>query len=174
MKTPDSCLAEPAKFPLPDGSEAIREIISHIPAGVCVFAGRGAESRCTAANARVAEIIGWDADELAGKSFEDFLPIVHPDDAARCRADMTVTLRKLRSASGTYRIYNRRRQTYDWVRLEGMLTPRPDGSEQACFACSNVNGAQSTEQALDQSREALRSVMQYVPGGVYVYSAEPD
>jgi PAS domain S-box-containing protein len=70
-------------------------------------------------------IFGWDADELATPSFEDWLGAVHPDDRERAQAAVEEAM-----ATGSFPTFEHRIQRPDgetrWARCRGEVTQEAD------------------------------------------------
>mgnify|MGYP003816431183 CR=1 FL=1 len=153
---------------------AIQSTIEMIPVGICVFESDGGRITCVATNRRYSEMVGMEPEEVVGSGEEEFISMVHPEDRAQCRSDALNILPKKGSVSGTYRVFNAAKKEYDWIRLDGKYTVGPGGKSRAYFTYNNMNTLVQAERVANDNRRALNSMMQFVPGGVFVYSAEED
>lgn len=152
----------------------IQNLIDSIPAGICLFSKNNAKITCIAANRTFIDMIGAEEDTLTGKSFDYFIEKIHPEDRERCRQDTTALLRKKRNICGRYREYNKKKDIYIWIQLDGKLVPEPDGSYTAYFVYTDVSDVMLTEQALGENQLALESMIKHIPGGVFVYYEDND
>ncbi len=149
----------------------LQDVVSSIPVGICVFQRREDRMQCVSVNACYAGMVGAEEKDLIGEEMESSFSRVHPDDLERFRKEMVAPLDKIGQSGGTYRIYNRKDQRYYWRHLDVRLIPRADGNYDVCFACSSVGEPAATA---DQNQQTPQSIVQQVPGGVFVYSAEED
>jgi PAS domain S-box-containing protein len=154
--------------------DAIRRTIDRIPAGVCVFRQRQGEIRCVCANARCAEMLGAAPQALAGETLEQALARMDPEDRAHCRSEFVAPLFQNRPTRGVYRLFQPQQGAYRWVRLEGQPSFQPGCDPCAYVSCTDVTEQVQAQDALEQSRQTMNSVLRYAPGGVFVYSAEED
>jgi PAS domain S-box-containing protein len=152
----------------------LRELIDNIPTGICVFGPNNGREICICANRCCSVILGLGPEEFYGTTLEDAIKMVHPEDRERCRYDILDVMERSGRSNGTYRVYNKVKRGYFWLNIIGELVSRPEGGRIAYFTYNDVNDLMNTEKALDQSQQVLNSMIRYIPGGVFVYSADAD
>ena len=154
--------------------QEIRNVIENIPVGLCVYQREGDTFRCLSVNSGFADMVGLGENELVGAPIKTIFALIHPEDRARCRQE-TASMEILGlQISGLYRIYNRRRGGYIWLRLDGQSVSRGNGDYCVFLTCTDESEAMQARTVLEQSRQAMNSIVRYAPGGVFVYSAEED
>lgn len=154
--------------------EISKEIIDFIPTGISIYHRYNNKIKCIAANCYFADMIGVSKEKLIGEFFDSIFMRVHPDDREQCIEDSVELLPKNRKASGTYRIFNLNDEQYHWFHLDGQLFKSSDGNEYAFFIFTNVDTIVNRKNAFNNNFQALQSIIQYIPGGVFVYSADKD
>ena len=154
--------------------EISKEIIDFIPTGISIYHRYNNKIKCIAANCYFADMIGVSKEKLIGEFFDSIFMRVHPDDREQCIKNSVELLTQNRKASGTYRIFNLHDKQYHWFHLDGQMFTSSDGNEYAFFIFTNVDTIVNRKNAFNNNFQALQSIIQYIPGGVFVYSADKD
>lgn len=133
----------------------LEQLITHIPAGICVFSRKNEGIFCVTANPYYAELLGMDRTELIGKPWALFEALVHPQDRQRHRQETVENLDRHRKTEGTYRFFHKKYHRYVWLHLEGRLILHGDGRELAYYCYTDVTIQKQREQQYQQSMQEL-------------------
>ena len=146
--------------------QRFRSIIEKSLDAVILFRADGAVSYASPASAR---LLGYDSDELPGQNSYEF---VHPDDAEQVRA----VYRELGSAPGhsVTSIYRLRDQdgAWRWIEARGTNLLNQPSVQAIVVTYRDVTREHRAEEALRESEERLRRVLDSLPAAAY--TCDPD
>lgn len=117
-------------------------------------------------NAKLLDIIGYSRHELLRLTVQD---VIHPDDLPTDQALRTQTLQGLQSRFSLEKRYIRKDRSLIWVNSAVTLVRHQDGSPAFFIAViEDTHARKLAEQALRQSENRLRILIEHFPGGVLV------
>jgi diguanylate cyclase (GGDEF)-like protein/PAS domain S-box-containing protein len=151
---------QPAPAVSPTSDEVMyRRVVESTHLGIGM---RDRHGLITFANARLAELLGYEADELVGVSIEQFYL---PDERAAL-----VTLAHSRPARGAYQMeigLRRKDGVAIWALKESTALFDPDGSfSGTLFTLSDISERKRTEALLDEREARFRGYFQHAAVGV--------
>ncbi len=157
-------LAEEA---LQRSEEKFRQIITTVREGIVSL---DAEWRITFANAHLAEMLGYELDELLGQSFEVFL---HEEDL------VDFARRKDEREQGQYSQFERRFRTKDGREIWAIVSASAMFDNKGSFAGSfgtitDITERKQDEKALRESEDTFRNIVQASPMGIHLYQLQND
>jgi len=121
-------------------------------------------------NQRLCEIVGYTAGELRGLTFQD---ITHPDDL---EVDLGYVGQLLAGEIETYSIekrYLRKDGSIVWVELTASLVRGPSNDPRYFVSViEDISERKRTEQALNQSEQLYRSVVEQAAENIFLVDAE--
>ncbi len=148
-----------AEEALKRSEEKFRHIITTVHEGIVSL---DAEWRITFANAHLAEMFGYELDELLGQPFELFIHEEESDDFAR---------RKHERQQGQYSQFERRFRTKDgcdlWAIVSASAMFDNNGSFIGSFGTiTDITERRQSEQMLRENEEHLSSIFRSAPIGI--------
>ncbi len=148
-----------AEEALQRSEEKFRQIITTVREGIISL---DADWRITFANAHLAEMFGYELDELLGQPFELFFHEEDLDDFAR---------RKDEREQGRYNQFERRFRTKNGLEIWTIVSASVLKDNKGCFAGSfgtitDITERKRAEQMLRESEEHLSSIFRSAPIGI--------
>jgi PAS domain S-box-containing protein len=152
-------LLSKAQDALRESEERYRRIVETASEGICTI---DIESRITFVNQRLAEMLGYRADELLGKSLFDFTP-----EAARARAALRVE-RSLQGVSEENEVGLVRKDGSElWMLLKTSPIQGADGKHIGALAMmTDRTHHRQAEEALRKSEEQYRQIVEATSDGI--------
>jgi PAS domain S-box-containing protein len=151
---PESLGGDPCDGCLDESQLRFKTTFENAAVGIALI---GPDGRFLMTNARLSEIVGYSAQELAGKTFHD---ITHADDLA---ADMAQRQRMFSDAISKYSMekrYIHKDGRAIWVNLTVGKVKKADGSVDYFISMvEDISKRREAETRLKESEERLRSIL---------------
>ncbi len=137
-----------------DGEERFRATFEQAAVGIAHVAP---DTRWLRVNRKLCQIVGYDRDELLGRSFE---AITHPDDIGEDRASRTRLVAGEVDHFALEKRYLRRNGDPVWVRVTVSLRRRSDDEPDYFIAViEDIDGRRRTEDALRRMRAEMEQLL---------------
>ncbi len=154
--------------------DELQETFASIPCGLCVYQFDGVRISPVFHNPAFYAIMGY--SEAHKKDIEqstDFLG-VHPEDAGALREKIQAAILCNGTMHHVYRLFNDDLGEYRWIRLDGSVKEREDGTRLLYGVYSDVSESVRLEKELTAANEKLEHIVNAIPGGVASYRVEGD
>lgn len=150
----------------------LEETFTSIPCGLCVYQFDGVRISPVFHNPAFYEIMGYSDEHIRDvEQSTDFLG-VHPGDADTLRQKIQQAILCNGITHHTYRVFNDRRGEYRWIRLDGSVKEKEDGTKLLYGVYSDVSESVRLEKELTTANEKLEHIVGAIPGGVASYKVE--
>jgi PAS domain S-box-containing protein len=117
------------------------------------------------ANQRMLEVSGYSLEELRGMTYAD---LTHPDDRAADRLHIEPLLRSERVTSRWTKRHVRKGGEIIWVAITASVLRNPDEPQYLLGVVEDITAHVRAEEALRQSEERFRQVVERAPEGIIV------
>lgn len=149
--------------------EQLRQSLSSIPCGLCVYRYEGGRIIPLFHNRTFYEIMGYSPEHIRSvEQATEFLG-VHPEDMAPLQDKIQLLLRNGGTIRHTYRVWNDKQGGYRWIRLDGSAKPDGDDGKLLFGVYSDVSGEKELEAELTDANGKMQDIINAIPGGVAVY-----
>ena len=150
----------------------LEETFTSIPCGLCVYQFDGIQILPVFHNPAFYEIMGYSEEHIRDvEQSTDFLG-VHPGDAGMLRQKIQQAILCNGTMHYTYRVFNDRKGEYCWIRLDGSVKEKEDGTKLLYGVYSDVSESVRLEKELTAANEKLEHIVNAIPGGVASYKVE--
>ncbi len=129
------------------------------------------EGRFLRVNQRYTEISGYSAAELLGMTYSD---LTHPEDRAADRGHVEPILRGERATARWTKRYIRKDGEVIWVAITASLLRMTDEPEYLLGVVEDITAHVRSDEALRQSEERFRQVVERAPDGILVINGALD
>ncbi|MBC8535257.1 hybrid sensor histidine kinase/response regulator [Feifania hominis] len=148
---------------------ALQDTFSSIPCGLAVYRCKGEHILPEFHNLAFYEIMGYSEEHARQLERETNYLNVHPQDLDVLRGEVQRAIQSCNVFEHTYRVWNDRRESYCWIRLEGSVKTQGDGSKLLYGVYSDVSKQMSLEGELTETNEKMQDIINAIPGGVAIY-----
>lgn len=152
--------------------EELQATFSSIPCGLCVYRVVDGHISPLFHNPAFYEIMGYSEEHILRiEQQTDYLG-VHPEDMQLLQQKINRAIEENGSAQHTYRVWNDKQEEYHWIRLDGAVKLRDDGSRLLYGIYSDVSKEKWLEKDLIDTGEKLQTIINSIPGGIVIYRVE--
>jgi len=133
----------------------LTQTLNAIPCGICISRISYGKGICVSANKYMADMIGLEPSDFAGKSMEELTDeSAHPHDRERLKADAAKPFTSGQNMDGVYRFLNRKTGVYSWIRVKGRRERLVNDEEFVYYTFTDENDLKNYE----RQEEALRKL----------------
>ena len=125
-----------------------------------------ADGRYIEVNPSMNRMLGYEDDELRGRSFRE---ITHPDDVEADEALSAELLAGLRDSYSLDKRYLRKDGSVAWGRLAVFMLRVPEQGAVSLALVEDITERRATEQALARANERYRTLVETIPAVSYVW-----
>ena len=141
----------------------LEETFTSIPCGLCVYQFDGVRISPVFHNPAFYEIMGYSEEHIQDvEQSTDFLG-VHPEDADTLRKKIQQAILCNGTTHHTYRVFNDRKGEYSWIRLDGSVKEKEDGTKLLYGVYSDVSESVRLEKELTAANEKLEHIVNAIP-----------
>ncbi len=145
--------------------ERFRAVFEQVAVGIVILNSQG---RPVHTNPALEQMLGYSRDELCSRPFTDFM---HPDDATTDAYMYTELVEGHRDSYQLQKRFHRKDGQVVWGRLVmSLLYNADDKAEFAIGMVENITNRKIAQQAIKESQDRYRSLVELSPEAIAVYS----
>lgn len=130
----------------------------------------GADGSGLLSNKRLLGYLDMSLEQIQGKGW---LESVHPDDSQGVMEALNLAVRTGEEFSAEIRIRNGRTGEYRWFLTRAIPHRNQEGRISRWFGtCTDIQKTKLTEQSLRESEDRFRTILENLPGGVFVHDLD--